>query len=185
MVINFVDARNPGANHDSFVWENSAADAFFKRKYFSGCNDILLGNFLQSKYLHYKNKLFPGDAGYSLKPYMLTPFRNPTSDVQNRFNTVHAKARSIVERCFGNLKNRFRCIISERGLHYTPPKAIKIINACCALHNICIFYKNNWSIPTNIQHEDIPNVTDNEQNILNYNPSTMGQRKRLEIAENL
>lgn len=30
----------------------------------------------------------------------------------------------------------------ERGLHYKPAKAAKIINCCAALHNICIEMDN-------------------------------------------
>lgn len=36
------------------------------------------------------------------------------------------------------LKTRFRCILGERGLRYSPEKAASIINACCILHNMCI-----------------------------------------------
>lgn len=74
---------------------------------------------------------------------MMTPYRNPTTPAEKKYNEKHCKVRNVVERCFGVLKNRFRCIIGSRGLHYSPIKATQIINACCALHNICIFYKNN------------------------------------------
>ena len=49
-----------------------------------------------------------------------------------------------MERCFGVLKNRFRVLNSERGMHYSPKKATQIINVCCAVQNICIHFKNNW-----------------------------------------
>lgn len=77
---------------------------------------------------------------------MMTPYRSPTTIAGKNFNGKHCKLRNIVERCFGVLKNRFRCIIGSRGLHYTPAKVTQIINACCALHNICIYYKNNWPL---------------------------------------
>lgn len=71
----------------------------------------------------------------------MTPYRNPTDAAEKLYNKKHASARNVVERCFGVLKNRFRCIIGSRGLHYSPAKTTKIINACCALHNMCIYYK--------------------------------------------
>lgn len=71
----------------------------------------------------------------------MTPFRNPSTPDERRYNKKQISARNVVERCFGVLKNRFRCIIGSRGLHYDPEKAVKIVNSCCALHNICIKYK--------------------------------------------
>lgn len=82
-----------------------------------------------------------GDGGYKLKPFLMTPFRNPSDASEILFNKKHISARNVVERCFGVLKNRFRCLIGSRGLHYHPSKATQIVNACCALHNICIYYK--------------------------------------------
>lgn len=85
--------------------------------------------------------MFVGDGGYKLKPFVMTPFRNPKDAAERLYNKKHASVRNVVERCFGLLKNRFRCIIGSRGLHYGPDRATQIINACCALHNMCIKYK--------------------------------------------
>ncbi|XP_058981748.1 putative nuclease HARBI1 [Musca domestica] len=127
MVINYVDARHPGANHDAFVWDQSDAHDHFKN------------NFIRGK----RNTWLLGDSGYKLQPYMMTPYRNPSNATERNYNKKHSKTRNVVERCFGVLKNRFRCIIVSRGLHYSPAKATQIINTYCALHNICIFYKNH------------------------------------------
>lgn len=44
MVINFVDARHPGANHDAFVWDHSDAHDYFQQNYLRGKrNTWLLG----------------------------------------------------------------------------------------------------------------------------------------------
>lgn len=71
----------------------------------------------------------------------MTPYRNASSAVELRYNQKHASARNIVERTIGNLKTRFRCLLGARQLNYSPTKASKIINVCCALHNICKHYK--------------------------------------------
>lgn len=77
-----------------------------------------------------------------MEPWILTPYRNATDDsAESYFNQQHSKARSIIERTFGLLKARFRCLLAARELHYAPEKAALILNACCALHNICLEFK--------------------------------------------
>lgn len=73
---------------------------------------------------------------------MITPFRAAEEgSVECRFNTIHSRTRNVVERAIGVLKNRFRCVLGERQLHYSPQMAAKITAVCAALHNICIYYK--------------------------------------------
>lgn len=89
---------------------------------------------------------------------MMTPYRVASTEFQERFNKKQRKARNIIERCFGVLKNRWRVLNMERGMHYSPEKATKIINASCALHNICIYNKNKW--PALNEEEDFVDIGD-------------------------
>ncbi|XP_065089161.1 putative nuclease HARBI1 [Ochlerotatus camptorhynchus] len=137
MIIRYVDANHPGSSHDSFIWNTSSL------------NDMLETNFMNGE----RNSWILGDAGYALKPFLITPYRTSGSSQNNelklRFNQIHSKTRWIVERSFGVLKNVFRCILGARQLHYKPEKATKIINVCCALHNLRI----RFNVPL---HETIP-----------------------------
>ena len=82
-----------------------------------------------------------GDAEYPLKPYLITAYRSTVEgSAEAIFSTKHAKARNVVERTIEVLKNRFRCLLGARQLHYMPAKARKITNVSAALHNICIDY---------------------------------------------
>lgn len=76
--------------------------------------------------------------GYPTRPWLLTPINNPENVGEERYNNRHCSIRSLIERCNGVLKNRFRCLIRYRTLHYSPTMAGRIVNACCVLHNLCI-----------------------------------------------
>ena len=81
---------------------------------------------------------FLGDSGYSLRPWLLTPLANPQGRAEEIYNERHKTIRSLIERCNGVLKMRFRCLLKHRFLHYHPTVCSKIINACALLHNMCI-----------------------------------------------
>lgn len=69
----------------------------------------------------------------------MTPVANPTTPSEQAYNFAHAKTRNIIERCFGVLKSRFRCLDKSGGtLLYKPEKACKIFVASAVLHNFCV-----------------------------------------------
>lgn len=129
--------------------------------------------------------IYVGDSGYKLQPYLMTPYRSPTENLKNKFNERHCKIRNIIERCNGVLKNRFRCILGSRGLHYSPKKASQIINVCCALHNICIFYKNNWQPSENVESSSNDENEDETYSGLFSEEVTIAKTIRDEISRNL
>lgn len=71
---------------------------------------------------------------------MIIAFRSPQGN-EIIFNTFHSKGRIIIERTIGVLKNRFKCLLGARQLHYSPEVATQIVNCCAALHNMCIAYR--------------------------------------------
>ncbi|XP_055906524.1 putative nuclease HARBI1 isoform X1 [Eupeodes corollae] len=164
MCIRYVDARYPGSTHDSFVWN---------------CSN--LKSVLETWYQRGERSMFLGDAGYPLSSCLLTPFRNVSSGSrQSLFNKQHAKGRNIIERTIGVLKSRFRCLLNERKMHYAPSKAKQIVNACCALHNICIKYRVT---DPEIVEEEISLPTEGIQ--LETPSSAEAERRRNQIMESL
>ncbi|XP_053567989.1 meiosis-specific protein MEI4 [Bombina bombina] len=86
-----------------------------------------------------RSDLDKGDGGYSCTEWLLTPYNNPQTRSQVRFNEAHRSTRGIIERTFGLLKMRFRCLDRSGGaMQYAPEKVAKIILVCCILHNIAI-----------------------------------------------
>ncbi|KAM7302852.1 hypothetical protein ISCGN_018360 [Ixodes scapularis] len=109
-----IDPRYPGSVHDSFVWRYS----------------WLRSNFEQGRLVD-DGRFLLGDSGYALEPWLITPVPgfHATSTACGRFNKAHSSMRSVVERCIGLLKSRFRCLQRHRALFYHPTTATVIISA--------------------------------------------------------
>ncbi|XP_037525595.1 putative nuclease HARBI1 [Rhipicephalus sanguineus] len=118
-----IDPMRPGSDHDSFVWQTT----WLRRRFLAG-RIAEPGEYLL------------GDSGYPLEPWLLIPVSGDPSEhsAEGRFNAEHITMRSIVERCIGMLKARFRCLQRYRTLHHEPERAADIIAACASLHNLCL-----------------------------------------------
>ncbi|KAG0444299.1 hypothetical protein HPB47_013953 [Ixodes persulcatus] len=153
-----VDATFPGSVHDSFVWRMSFLREAFLQGHFLREDECRLGSLggvvaletlnvvVTASGIHggetaLKRASVEGDSGYPLEPWLLNPVPgNPAvgSD-EARFNQAHRSTRSVVERCIGMLKNRFRCLQRYRTLHYDPIRSCNIVTACSILHNVCLY----------------------------------------------
>lgn len=101
-----------------------------------------------------------GDSGYPLEPFLLTPVLGEELSPQEKlYNAAHNHARNVVERCFGVLKARFRCLLRLRTLHYNPTRAAEIVNACAVLHNICKLYGLPDPPPEPVEDVPVDNYT--------------------------
>ncbi|KAI4455600.1 hypothetical protein MML48_9g00005386 [Holotrichia oblita] len=126
-----VVARFPGSTHDAFLWRQSALAHKMKGSYEAGDRDSRL----------------IGDSGYPCLPWLLVPLRNPTTPQEINYNSTIKVARSCVERCIGVLKGKFRCLLRDRTLHYTPQCARRIIMTCAVLHKITKQYNISDAVP--------------------------------------
>ncbi|GFS54985.1 putative nuclease HARBI1 [Trichonephila clavipes] len=87
-IVNVV-ARWPGSAHDSTVFNNSAA-----------CLSLKTNALFQDFHLL-------GDTGYACEKSLLTPFGNPRSLSEARYNKSHVLTRNTIERKYGMFKRRF------------------------------------------------------------------------------
>ncbi|XP_064631620.1 putative nuclease HARBI1 [Lineus longissimus] len=92
----------PGSTHDAFIWSHSNLN----RQMANGLGDGYL----------------LADSAYPLRPWVLTPVRNPEDEAERRYNVHHRRMRQRIEG--GVLKLR-------------PERCCRIIVATAVLHNIC------------------------------------------------
>ena len=69
--------------------------------------DFLLENTIPNP-KNLSNQIIPGDSGYPLEPFLMTPVRNATTAAEEQHNIAHTKTRVTIEQTFGILKSRFR-----------------------------------------------------------------------------
>jgi hypothetical protein len=110
-------ANWPGSTHDSHIFNNSRLKTRFENKEF-------------------RNAVLLGDGGYKLQTYLMTPFRNPSTEDEMKYNRTHILVRNTVERKYGVWKRRFPCLVF--GLRCEMKTLLTVITACSVLHNICI-----------------------------------------------
>lgn len=91
-----------------------------------------------------------GDAAYKLHDNLMIPYRDNghLTDRQRNYNYCHSLARVTIERAFGLLKGRFRCLLHHLPMNRTDLIA-NFILACCTMHNICILKGDVLDIPFN------------------------------------
>nr|XP_020165190.1 putative nuclease HARBI1 [Aegilops tauschii subsp. strangulata] len=105
-------------------------------------------------------KFYLGDAGYACRPGVLPSFRktryhlnefsgrNFPRTPQELLNLRHSSLRVTVERAFGALKNRFK-ILDQKPFHPYPTQ-VKLVLACCILHNWIL----QWGFDEHVPEEE-------------------------------
>ncbi|XP_055844508.1 putative nuclease HARBI1 [Episyrphus balteatus] len=160
-----INSKYGGSAHDSFVWRQSAQREKMNTDYCAGSSSTWL----------------LGDSGYPLEPFLLTPYRSAAENSPEAwFNHVHSQARSTVERCIGVMKTRWRCILEERKLRYSPKRSATIVNVCAALHNICC--EQRVPLPDEVRRVSSSDSLNNRQP---ENSSNDGIRIRNRIRDDL
>ncbi|KAJ8939492.1 hypothetical protein NQ318_022546 [Aromia moschata] len=148
-----INPQFPGSTHDSYIWRMSQAKVELERCFNDGDRNSWL--------------LVGCDSGYPQQPWLMIPMLNAAVGTpQERYNICHASARNCIERCFGVLKGRFRCLLGERTLRYSPERVGTIVVLCAVLHNICIAGRledNNLNIADVPDEDNIDVFHDNHQ----------------------
>ena len=123
-----------------------------------------------------------GDSGYPLSPFLMTPIANPTRQAETNYNKRHMQTRNTVERSFGLLKMRFRCLHNTGGCLQSPPeRCAQIITACAVLHNMCI--NNAVPVPDELSQSHISGDDDQPVAPSNNNNNNSGAAVRRQLID--
>ena len=85
-----------------------------------------------------------GDGAYPANTWLLKPFPNNLnlSQEHDKFSRLLSSVKVAVERAFGILKARWRCLLNclDHNIENLPD----VIISCCVLHNICLMKGDSY-----------------------------------------
>ena len=118
MALTDVVVKFPGSNAHAFIFNQSSIKARLESGEFSDMWRL-------------------GDSGYALRNYLLTPFSDPLTVGDKRYDSAHERTRVLIERAFGTLESRFLCLSHKmtEALPLTAAKRCQITVACIGLHH--------------------------------------------------
>ncbi|CAB5135540.1 unnamed protein product [Rhizophagus irregularis] len=129
------DVGWPGSVHDAQVYRIS----FFYKDY---------------SHLIQDDDYLLGDSAYPISPFLIPPFKDPSSRKHKKFNQFHSCHRVVIENTFGRLKARFRTL---KDLDIKMVK-MGVLFTCCAiiLHNFLEINMDIWEgdFNNNIEEDD-------------------------------
>jgi len=109
-------------------------------------------------------KYFLARAGFTTKPGVLTPYRGVCyclkqystqgpQNYQELFNFRHALLQNTIDRAFGVLKKRFPITTGDHESYFSVKTMIRIISACCILHNFLMGIDIDEQMIAEVDHE--------------------------------
>ncbi|XP_067903118.1 putative nuclease HARBI1 [Heterodontus francisci] len=101
-------------------------------RYPGSCHDYFI---LQQSLLPQSEWVAPWRQGYTLRPWLMTPLRSPTTDEED---WSHMSTRAIIEHTIGLQ----RCVSGAwtilGALKYSPTSVLRMVILCCDLHSIML-----------------------------------------------
>ncbi|XP_035012375.1 putative nuclease HARBI1 [Hippoglossus stenolepis] len=102
--------------------------------------------------------VFLGDAAFPLHENLMRPYSGVNlDDAQKTYNSRHSRALKVIENTFDILVARWK--ILDRSIEYNPEKAVDVVKACIALHNMLAH--NDAAESLTCRRYIPPNLTDN------------------------
>ncbi|KAL1493819.1 hypothetical protein ABEB36_009505 [Hypothenemus hampei] len=110
----------------------------------------------------------------------MTPFRNPNTLAEKAYNKRHTKERVIIERCFGQLKQRFP--ILQYKVRVSGNILPQLIMCCFVVHNVVKYVNDDWEGFGSVAIYPDPDGEQREENFEGVLVRNEGQQRRIEIS---
>ncbi|XP_040073556.1 putative nuclease HARBI1 [Ixodes scapularis] len=115
-----------------------------------------------------------------LTPWLMTPFRKFQKKEEENYNDGLTKTRQVIERTFGIMKSRFRCLDRSGGvLQYSPGVCCRLIVACAVLHNYCTRHHISLAEPPVEESDDEEEEEEDRPSTAQDTPSGKAVRNEL------
>jgi len=120
MVFTNISTGFPGSMHDQRAFSHSTIGRELEE--------------FPNTFISDENCHLVGDSAFKLTTCVMAPYRDDGNldDRKIRSNTKLSQARQVIERAFGMLKTRFRCL---KHLEVDIKHSVPIIDTCVRLHN--------------------------------------------------
>ena len=139
-IFTYVNIGGYGSESDGGIFRNSTLGVLLEKKQIPLPDPKPVNGTMLPYYL-------VGDAEFSLRPYMMTPYSGRDLDaVKSHHNQELLKGRYCIENAFGILSSRWRVFLN--AIHVNPENADQIIMSAILLHNFVMMgnrqqYANN------------------------------------------
>ncbi|CAF1537989.1 unnamed protein product [Rotaria magnacalcarata] len=157
LLFTYVNVGAPSRCNDSLVYNNSTLASLIQHPMYQN-------HFLIVNNVNVQSHLI-ADSAFCLNSTLLKPYVDKPNmpKCQSLFNYRLSRARCLVERAFGSLKNCFKLL--HRKIEYSLDNTINIIKAATVLHNICITRGDkvdiDWDTPLVIHKKPSCNIHTN------------------------
>jgi hypothetical protein len=138
----YVNVGAPGRCNDSSVYTRSTLFDVVQ-------HDIYAKQYLNMGGRNVQAHLI-ADSAFPISQTLMKPYPEKTNmpRQQSLFNYRLSRTRCAVERAFGGLKNRFRCL--HKKLEYDINNSINIIKATTIIHNLCVINHDGIEVEWNL-----------------------------------
>ena len=150
----YVNVGAPGRCNDSSVYSGSNLAEVIQHPIYSKHFTVINGVKVQAHLI--------ADSAFALNTTLMKPYATKPNMPRHHglFNYRLSRCRSTVERAFGALKNRFRCL--HKKMEFDLHHVVTLIKTAVVLHNLCIAHGDGveveWDSPQTIYHKAACNV---------------------------
>ena len=95
-----------------------------------------------------------GDQAYVSNGYMVTPYRNAHSGINDDFNFFQSQVRIRIEMAFGVLTRRWALLQTALPARLGMVRQIALVSCCVKLHNFCLERSDSQRVSSSLPKDN-------------------------------